>query len=443
MALFIGIDLGTSGCRAIAIDGQSNIQGNAVVNLPEPVRNASGNRSHVEQETHLWWDAVCSCIAELTKKNNPDEVVAIAVDGTSATLLLADETGMPLGSALMYNDARATQQAKQISRIAPDNTAAQGASCSLAKLLWFFEKGFFEEGLINKARYALHQSDWITGKLCGQFGISDYNNALKLGYDPEKKSWPNWVKTLLNDSNIPPEILPKVLAPGSQIASITPELAKRFNLPAKTQIVSSTTDSTASFIATGANNKGDAVTSLGSSLVLKVISDKPIFSPAHGVYSQPLSNKNKEQWLVGGASNSGGAVLSQFFTDHQLQAMTPQLNPDVPTGLDYYPLPATGERFPVNDVHFKPQLEPRPENDIEFFQGLLEGIAKIETKGYQLLAELGAPYPVSVRTTGGGAKNSNWTKIRSAMMKTEIICADQTEAAYGAALLAKSGVKLN
>jgi sugar (pentulose or hexulose) kinase len=135
-------------------------------------------------------------------------------------------------------------------------------------------------------------------------------------------------------------------------------------------------------------------------------------------------------------------VLKQFFTDKQIQAMTPQLNPDSSTGLDYYPLPATGERFPVNDVHFKPQLEPRPSNDIEFFQGLLEGIAKIETKGYQLLAELGAPYPVSVRTTGGGAKNSSWAKIRSTMMNTKLICADQTEAAYGAALLAKSSVKL-
>jgi len=405
--------------------------------------------SHVEQETHLWWDAVCSCLADLTKKINPDEVVAIAVDGTSATLLLADETGTPLGPALMYNDARAVQQEKQIAEVAPENTAAQGASCSLAKLLWFFEEGFFEKRLANKTRYVLHQADWITGKLCGLFGYSDYNNVLKLGYDSEIKMWPDWLKTLLYDSNVPLEILPKVLAPGSQIACITPELAKQFNLPANTQIISGTTDSTASFIATGASKKGEAVTSLGSTLVLKVISDKPVFSPAYGVYSQPLvnprsnphSNKDKEQWLVGGASNSGGAVLHQFFTDNQLQAMTPQLNPDKSTGLDYYPLPATGERFPVNDVHFKPLLEPRPENDIEFFQGILEGIAKIETKGYQLLTELGAPYPVSVRTTGGGAKNSSWTKIRSTMMNTEISCADQTEAAYGAALLALSSVK--
>ncbi len=448
MALFIGIDLGTSGCRAIAIDELGNTQGNAVVDLPEPIRNASGNKSHVEQDAHLWWNAVTTCLCELTKNINSDEVAAIAVDGTSATLLLADKTGEPLGTALMYNDARATLQAKNIAEVAPNNTAAQGASSTLAKLLWLYEKGFYEEGFYeggstSNACYALHQADWITGKLCSQFGTSDYNNALKLGFDAQKKSWPVWVETLLTNANIPSNILPKVTSPGSSINFLTPELAQQFSLPENTQIVAGTTDSTASFIATGASKNGEAVTSLGSTLVLKVISDKPIFAPEYGVYSQPLVIKDREQWLVGGASNSGGAVLNQFFSDDQLQTMTPQLKPDTPTGLDYYPLPSTGERFPVNNFHLKPQLEPRPENDSVFFQGILEGIAQIEAKGYQLLAELGAPYPVSVRTTGGGAKNSAWTKIRSTMINAKIINANHTEAAYGAALLAQSCVKLN
>ncbi|MCK4588041.1 MAG: carbohydrate kinase, partial [Gammaproteobacteria bacterium] len=126
------------------------------------------------------------------------------------------------------------------------------------------------------------------------------------------------------------------------------------------------------------------------------------------------------------------------FSMEQLQTMTPQLKPETPTGLNYYPLPATGERFPANDAQLKPQLEPRPENDIVFFQGLLEGIAEIEAKGYQMLAELGAPQPVSVRTTGGGAKNQAWTKIRANILGSAMTEANQTEAAYGAALLAKT-----
>ncbi len=439
MALFIGIDLGTSGCRAVAIDEHGDIQGSVAVDLPPPKRIACGNQSGVEQDAHLWWDAVCLCLSKLTKKINTNKVAAIAVDGTSATLLLTDETGVPLGPALMYNDARASQQAKQIAQAAPANTAAQGASCALAKLLWFYEEGLYDEQPTQHIRYALHQADWITGKLSGQFGISDYNNSLKLGFDAEKKSWPNWVTTLLNEANIPLEILPKVVAPGSQVGYLPPELAKQFNFSAKTLIVAGTTDSTASFMATGASKQGEAVTALGSTLVLKIISDKPVFAPKHGVYSQPFFNARGEQWLIGGASNSGGAVLSQFFSAEQLQTMTPQLKPETPTGLNYYPLPATGERFPANDAQLKPQLEPRPENDIVFFQGLLEGIAEIEAKGYQMLAELGAPQPVSVRTTGGGAKNQAWTKIRANILGSAMTEANQTEAAYGAALLAKTG----
>ena len=437
--LFIGIDLGTSGCRAVAIDDHGDIQGNAVVDLPLPTQNASGNKGGVEQDANLWWNAVNTCLSRLIKKINSNEVTAIAVDGTSATLLLVDETGTPLGPALMYNDARATQQAKIISRVAPGNTAAQGASCALAKLLWFYEEGLYDEQPTHNVRYALHQADWITGKLCGKFGISDYNNALKLGFDAEKKSWPDWVNTLLSEANVPLGILPKVVAPGSQIGYLTPELAEQFNLPVKTQIVAGTTDSTASFMATGASKQGEAVTALGSTLVLKIISDKPVFAPEYGVYSQPFFNARGEQWLIGGASNSGGAVLRQFFSTEQLQTMTPQLKPETSTGLKYYPLPAIGERFPVNDTQLKPQLEPRPENDIVFFQGILEGIAQIEAKGYQILADLGAPYPVSVRTTGGGAKNQAWGKIRAATLNSVMTEANQTEAAYGAALLAKMG----
>ena len=443
MALYIGIDLGTSGCRAIAIDELGNTQGNAVVDLPEPIRNVSDNNSHVEQYANLWWDAVTTCLSKLTRNINSNDVAAIAVDGTSATLLLADETGEPLDSALMYNDARATRQAEKIKQVAPENTAAQGANSALAKLLWFCEEKLYEQGSTNKARYALHQADWITGKLCGQFGFSDYNNALKLGFDALQKEWPAWVETLLRESKVPVNMLPKVTSPGSPIGSLTPELAQQFKLPENTQIIAGTTDSTASFMATGASKNGEAVTSLGSTLVLKIISDKPVFSAEHGVYSQPLFSANGDQWLIGGASNSGGGVLNQFFSNDQLQAMTPLLKPGSPTELDYYPLPSTGERFPVNDVHLKPQLEPRPENDVIFFQGILEGIAKIEAKGYQLLTELGAPYPVSVRTTGGGSKNSAWTTIRSTimgakMMDIKMLSANHTEAAYGAALIARS-----
>ena len=442
MALFIGIDLGTSGCRAMAIDEAGSVQGQAVVSLPAPHREGSA----VEQHPTLWWNAVKDCLAQLTTSIDAVAVQAIAVDGTSGTLLLADENGDPLGPALMYNDARASEQAQHIKQVAPANTAAQGASCALAKLLWFYENGFFDSGLFKHAQqatasacYALHQADWIVGQLSGQWGISDANNVMKLGFDAQQDCWPQWLLDLLNQQHIPSQLLPKVVAPGTSIGTLRPELAQQFGLPTTTRIVAGTTDSTASFIATGANKVGEAVTALGSTLVTKVITPQAIFAPEYGVYSQPLFIDGKQYWLAGGGSNSGGAVLRQFFSDEQMQAMTPELHSEQPTGLDYYPLPSIGERFPINDATFKPRMEPRPDNDVQFFQALLEGIAHIESQAYHLLNKLGTPYPVSIRTTGGGAKNPAWTQIRKNVMNTEMKTALNTEAAYGTALLAKHG----
>lgn len=93
------------------------------------------------------------------------------------------------------------------------------------------------------------------------------------------------------------------------------------------------------------------MTSLGSTLAVKLLSTSRIDDARFGVYSHRLDDK----WLVGGASNTGGAVLKQIFTDDQLEQLSKQINPSEPSPLDYYPLPAIGERFPVAD----PNMEPR------------------------------------------------------------------------------------
>lgn len=74
-------------------------------------------------------------------------------------------------------------------------------------------------------------------------------------------------------------------------------------------------------------------------------------------------------WLVGGASNTGGAVLRELFTDSELQRLTDQIDPSQPSGFDYYPLTAPGERFPVYDPDLQPRMTPRPADDALFLQG--------------------------------------------------------------------------
>jgi sugar (pentulose or hexulose) kinase len=418
---YIGIDLGTSGVRAIAIDNVGRIAAQSSAPLPSPLRRDNA----IEQVPWLWWQGVETALERLFAQLAPGSVRAISVDGTSGTVLLADSEASPLTPGLMYNDSRAVAEARRIAQLAPRESAAHGTGSGLAKLLWLLDHCGVRPTHVHT------QADWIATKLGAKAAICDANNALKLGYDPVARRWPVWLEAL----QLPEGLLPEVVPAGRVIGTLAPALARRWGISPAARIVSGTTDSTAAFIASGAAQPGEAVTALGSTLVLKVIAEQPLFAPEYGVYSHPFGN----YWLVGGASNSGGAVLRQFFSDAQMAALSLRLDPDRPTGLDYYPLPSAGERFPVCDPQLPPRVTPRPGDDAPFFQGLLEGIARIERAGYERLAQLGAPYPTTVRSNGAGAANAAWTAIRRRILGVPLLPATHTEAAYGSALLARDG----
>lgn len=421
--LFIGIDLGTSGCRAIAIDQQRQFVAEARTSMPEPLHEGAG----FQQDPQIWWQAVGRTLRQLLEQIPLQQVAAIAVDGTSSTLLLCTAKGDPVGPALMYNDARAVNEAERMQRIVPQQSAAHGPSSGLAKLLWL------QRNLpLESVRHVCHQADWIVGQLSGRFDRSDANNCLKLGYDPINRVWPDWIGHV----GAFREWMPKVYLPSQPMGPISHETAERFGLSPSVQLIAGTTDSTAAFIATGAQHVGDAVTSLGSTLVMKVVSAQPVFAPEFGVYSQPLGNR----WLVGGGSNSGGRVLRHFFDNHQLKELSQQIDPLQESGLDYYPLLTPGERFPICDAKLAPHIEPRPAKDSHFLHGLLEGMAKIEHQAYQCLAELGAPYPITIRSAGGGANNPQWCALREKQLGVKLLPPHHNEAAYGTALLALQGM---
>jgi sugar (pentulose or hexulose) kinase len=421
-ALVLGIDIGTGGVRVCAVDANGAIQGSASVALPPPRQNGGA----IDQEPELWWQAAAAAIRKLGETIDLGGVARIAVDGTSGTLLLIDEAGKPRSPGLMYNDARAADEAARITHIAPPESGAHGRSSALAKFLHLWGR----HG-VKGVRHAVHQADWIAGRLAGHHGVSDENNALKLGYDPVARTWPEWLARL----GVPYELLPKVLVPGTVFAGIDPDVAGALGLPPSARIAAGTTDGVASFVATRAKEAGDAVTSLGTTLVVKQLAAQPIFAPDQGVYSHRLGDR----WLTGGASNSGGAALLMHFSAEQMERLTPRLKPDQPTGLDYYPLPKPGERFPVADPNLPVRISPRPADDSVFLQGLFEGIASVEALAFRELARLGAPPLRRVISIGGGARNPAWTAIRHRIIGVPVNVAEQTEASYGTALLALHG----
>ena len=419
--LALGIDFGTSGARAIAIAPDSAILAEARYQF----------EAHQTSDPLAWRGALYQLIEEIVSQiARSDRIYRIAINGTSGTVLLCDAAQVPLTPALLYNDQCARSVLPQVEQIAPAGSPTVSATSSLTKAIWWFET--LDPAIKSQVVQLAHQADWLAAQLHGGTAKSDYHNALKLGYDVQTDRYPDWLKNL----PIVPW-LPAVVEPGVAIAPVSPQIANKLSLPATCQICAGTTDSIAAFLASGACQPGEAVTSLGSTLVLKLLSQTYIESSAFGVYSHKLGSL----WLAGGASNTGGAVLKRFFNSQQIAQLSAQINLAVPCPLNYYPLNSPGERFPINDPDYLPVLTPRPAEDEKFLYGLLDAMARIESIGYQKLAELGGPAVERIYTAGGGAKNYTWQMLRQKRIGKPVVPATFTEAAYGSAKLAKDGLE--
>lgn len=402
----LGIDLGTSGVRAVVLGDHGKAGSHAAAIAPARRWDAG-----------VLWATVVAVLQTLDLSG----VQAIAVAGTSGTLVPVGADGEALGPLSPYNAVADPGAVAAIRAVGPASGAAQGATSALGRAIGV--------QATPGVRRILHEADWIAARLCGRLDMTDENNALKTGYDPVERSWPAWI----GDTGLRTGLLPRVLPPGTILGTVTPEMAGLVGLPRDASIVAGTTDGCASFLSTGADAAGDAVTALGSTLTLKLLSDEPVFAPAYGVYSHRLLGR----WLAGGASNSGGAVLAAHFTPGRLEELSSRIDPERNSGLDYYPLPRPGERFPVNDPDLPPRITPRPSDDAAFLHGLLEGVARIEARGYQRLARHGAPPVTRVLTVGGGAANAAWTAMRARILGVPVLRAAASSTALGAAMLAR------
>ena len=416
----LGIDIGTSGLRAVLLDRDGEILAIRQTAMMLPQQSFG----RLWQDAHVWAAAMDEVLLALKGEFKTHRVLALSIDGTSGTIVPIDIEGTPAGLASMYNDVADQKHLDAVMQVAPQETAARGGSSPLARALEM-------QATIKPVRI-LHQADWLAGRFSGRFDVSDENNALKTGYDPVSRQWPAWIA----ETGLAMDLLPQVVAAGERTGKILPAIAERYGLPASTAIIAGTTDGCAAFLASGARDPGDGVTSLGTTLTLKLLSDQPVFAPDYGIYSHRIG----DQWLAGGASNTGGAALAAYLTREDIVRLTPLIDPAHPTGLDYYPLPKQGERFPINDPKMESRVTPRPDDERLFFQGLLEGIAGVEALAYRRLPELGATPLKTLRSVGGGAGNESWTRIRERLLNMTNETPRSEHAAVGTARLAWRGL---
>ena len=421
---------------------------------------------------------------------------SICVSGTSASCLIVDskDGGKVTRSPCMYDydvltrpsGSNAQRQDETniyglramnlLDKHAPPKHTSRARTGSLAKLL-----RWNEERPLSSGERVSHQADYValhllhnpkkcgSGMLQNQYSVtSDWHNCLKLGYDVQSLQWPKWLVSCLEDAGMrdPLAVLPsRVVSPGEVIGPVSSHVASKYGILTDSVVVGGTTDSNAAFFAAVGGTRpqfGTAVTSLGSTLAIKQLSKTFVEDADRGVYSHrfPLHevkelNRTTDNvakhphsaWLIGGASNVGCRILRhEGFSNEELKELSKEINPSVSSPFNYYPLTKRGERFPVADSAREPMLEPKPESRKEYLHGILQGISNVERLGFQVLSELGASpsYPHVVWSCGGGANNDMWLVMREVILTesfgqpTQVKRAANTEASYGAAILAAS-----
>jgi sugar (pentulose or hexulose) kinase len=411
------VDLGSSGLRIALIgpDGEQLIEESSPYpsSLEEPLGWVEGLTS------------LCGLLPAAARK----QVGALAVDGTSGTLLLCHPDGQPgpgcLGKALAYHFA-CREQAPIAAAMAGSGPAAS-ANGSLARALHLLAQA---QGIGAGGPWLLrHQADWLTGWLLGDWSWGEEGNNLRLGWDLQQQQWSGSIASESWAAGLP-EICPS----GRVLGPLGAEAATWLNLSPRCQVVAGSTDANAAVLAADPL-PGDGITVMGTTLVLKQFVPDPLQGP--GLSCHRVGGR----WLVGGASNAGAGILRRFFNDAQIAALSRQIDPSQPTGLTLRPLLGTGERFPQDDPTLEAVLEPRPVGDARYLQALLEGLTAIERQGWKRLRELGAPAVQRVISLGGGAQNPQWRQLRQQALGVPVLNRPQLSAARGMARLALETLK--
>ncbi len=403
-AVFLGIDLGTSGMRVVALSEQGEVVGRAERRWDSPETNPG-----------RWLRTLKGLLEQLkTALGQAYTIVALSACSTSGTVLAVDGRGIPLEPAWLYSDPRGQAQAKQL---------GIPSSWGLSRWLWWAES--YPERYQDS--YLAHPADFLLSQLGGRRQVTDHTHALKSGFDLESYTWP---KEWLLQQGLDPKRFPEVVAPGTVLGTVGSE----WDLGAEVLIAAGITDGCAGQLATGASRIGQVSTTVGTTLIFKANSQERIETPS--IYSH--LHPDKTSWWPGAASFCGGGILPLYFPGGQFATLDQQAQAYVPTGLVSYPLPQPGERFPIVDPHFTGFLPEAERGSLRFYAALLEGVAMVERLGLETLAAQGIPVTGALFTTGGGSKSPLWLRIRASVLNRPLALVKYPEAAVGAAIVAAS-----
>ena len=443
MSLFLGIDVSTTGSKALLVNRNGDIVGSATtphqVSTPHPLWS--------EQEPEEWWQAVSASIRQalLGAKVSGEAVAAIGLTGQMHGLVLLDEQKHTLRPAILWNDQRCAAECDEIrTRIGSQrliqitgNEALTGFTAP--KILWVKNH---EPEIFARARHILLPKDFIRLKLTAALGMDKADGSGTMLFDLKNR---NWSAEVLDALGIPSEWLPPTFEGPEVTGEVRAQAAETTGLRIGTPVVAGGGDQAAQAVGVGAIRPGIVALTLGTSGVVFASTDSCLIEPEGRLHSFCHALPNR--WHLMGVMLSAAGSLQwyrdTFAPDVSFDELMSEaaVAPPGSEGLIFLPY-LSGERTPYPDPLARGAwvgLTLRHKRG-HLTRSVLEGVAFGLKDSFALIQGAGLGAIEQVRVSGGGAKSALWREILADVLGAELVTVNTTEgAAYGAAILAGVG----
>ncbi|MEW4448974.1 xylulokinase [Qipengyuania sp. JC766] len=435
--MFLGIDIGTSGVKAIVLDEGGNVsaQGTAALGVQRPEPGWS------EQDPEAWWEATCSAVKAIDSGIR-GQVRAIGIAGQMHGAVLLGSDDRPLRPAILWNDGRSEAECEELEALVPDlrdvtgNIAMPGFTAP--KLLWVRKH---EPEVFDRIATVLLPKDYVRLVMTGAKATDLSDSAGTLWVDVSKRSWSDKV---LAATGLDRDAMPRLNEGPEQTGILRADVAQQWGM-ARVPVMAGGGDNAAGAAGIGVVGDGDALLSLGTSGVIFVATSEFRPNPARAVHafchcvpdmwhqmSVHLSAASCIDWV---ARLTGSAGPADVFT--KAEAAGAGAGPEV--FLPYL----SGERTPHNDARVRGAfLNLDNDSDVgRLSQAVLEGVAFALADGLDALRDAGSEID-QLSVIGGGARSQYWGQIISAACDVPLVYLKDGEVgpALGAARLAQIGV---
>lgn len=433
--LLLGIDLGSSGVKAILLDTAMGI----VATQAHDVALYSDHPGWAEADPHEWWDAVCELVPRLldVADASSDDVTAVAVTGMVPATLVIGEDGQPLRRAILQNDARATTEIEEVRGALDglDLLALTGSVLSQQSLaptaLWLARH---EPGVWSKTTSVQGSYDWLARAL-GASAHVEYNWAIESGlYDFEGVA----LDAVQTATALRWPTLLEVVQPGQVVGEVSSSAAAATGLRAGTTIVVGGADHVLSAYGAGLVDQGDCLIKLGGSGDILAVSDEQFLDARLYLDRYPIPDK----WMPNGCMATSGSMLrwEQGLFDAPLAELDEAAEASRPAALLALPY-FLGEKTPLHDPELRGAVIGLHLGTTrgDLHRAFLESIAYGFRAHFDVFAQdglvLGRP-----RVTNGGSKSRLWRQILADVLNRDVVSiVDHPGASFGAAVIAGVG----